>query len=232
MRTAFDRRRKTIVGPASATSPASSARSRRARSTSTRRSRACSASRCAAGSSHTSAELADVILDEAEVAVVPGEAFGTPGLLAAVVRARRRRPGRGRRPDRQAGRRRRLSARLTDQVRWVHQAGPGLSRTPLRQRARLAQIATEAGNCARPCRSPADDDPPGVGGDVAAHRGVPRRPSGRITGRLQRGRSLVVGDEVVVVGVGAVRLGGPVDRLPWRPAPRPGPASLSTSCSA
>jgi aspartate/methionine/tyrosine aminotransferase len=29
----------------------------------------------------TSAELADVILDEAEVAVVPGEAFGTPGYL-------------------------------------------------------------------------------------------------------------------------------------------------------
>ena len=31
--------------------------------------------------STTSAELADVILDEAEVAVVPGEAFGTPGYL-------------------------------------------------------------------------------------------------------------------------------------------------------
>ncbi len=29
--------------------------------------------------SHTSSELADLILDEAEVAVVPGEAFGTPG---------------------------------------------------------------------------------------------------------------------------------------------------------
>jgi aspartate aminotransferase len=29
----------------------------------------------------TSAELADVILDEAEVAVVPGEAFGTPGYM-------------------------------------------------------------------------------------------------------------------------------------------------------
>jgi aspartate aminotransferase len=28
---------------------------------------------------HTSAELAGLILDEAEVAVVPGEAFGTPG---------------------------------------------------------------------------------------------------------------------------------------------------------
>jgi aspartate/methionine/tyrosine aminotransferase len=29
----------------------------------------------------TSAELASLILDEAEVAVVPGEAFGTPGYL-------------------------------------------------------------------------------------------------------------------------------------------------------
>jgi len=29
----------------------------------------------------TSAELAALILDEAEVAVVPGEAFGTPGYL-------------------------------------------------------------------------------------------------------------------------------------------------------
>jgi aspartate/methionine/tyrosine aminotransferase len=29
----------------------------------------------------TSAELAEVILDQAEVAVVPGEAFGTPGYL-------------------------------------------------------------------------------------------------------------------------------------------------------
>jgi len=29
----------------------------------------------------TSAELAALILDEAEVAVVPGEAFGTPGFL-------------------------------------------------------------------------------------------------------------------------------------------------------
>jgi aspartate/methionine/tyrosine aminotransferase len=31
--------------------------------------------------SHSSAELAGVILEEAEVAVVPGEAFGTPGYL-------------------------------------------------------------------------------------------------------------------------------------------------------
>ena len=52
-----------------------------ARSTPTRRSRGCSASRCAADVSTTSAELAGIILDEAEVAVVPGEAFGTPGYV-------------------------------------------------------------------------------------------------------------------------------------------------------
>ena len=36
----------------------------------------------------TSAELAELILDEAEVAVVPGEAFGVSGLPAALLRAR------------------------------------------------------------------------------------------------------------------------------------------------
>ena len=30
---------------------------------------------------HTSGELAEVLLEQAEVAVVPGEAFGTPGYL-------------------------------------------------------------------------------------------------------------------------------------------------------
>ena len=44
----------------------------------------------------STAELAELILDEADVAVVPGEAFGTPGLLPAVLRARRRRPRGGR----------------------------------------------------------------------------------------------------------------------------------------
>ena len=63
------------------TSTASSARSRWARSTSTRRSRACSARPIAGRVADTSAELADLILDEAEVAVVPGEAFGTPGYV-------------------------------------------------------------------------------------------------------------------------------------------------------
>ena len=53
----------------------------------------------------TSVELAALILEEAEVALVPGEAFGTPGLLPAVLRPRRRGPGRGRRPGGQAARR-------------------------------------------------------------------------------------------------------------------------------
>ena len=52
-----------------------------ARSTPTRRSRACSARSTTAGSSTTSAELAEYILEQAEVAVVPGEAFGSPGYL-------------------------------------------------------------------------------------------------------------------------------------------------------
>ena len=56
-----------------------SARSRRARSTATRASRACSARRSPGERAQSSAELAGLILDEAEVAVVPGEAFGTPG---------------------------------------------------------------------------------------------------------------------------------------------------------
>ena len=63
----------------SGTSPVSSARSRSARSTPTRASRACSARRSPGSGRRTSSELASLILDEAEVAVVPGEAFGTPG---------------------------------------------------------------------------------------------------------------------------------------------------------
>ena len=47
---------------------------------------------------------ADVLLDEAKVAIVPGEAFGAPGLRPPVVRARRRRPRRGRRPHRRVPR--------------------------------------------------------------------------------------------------------------------------------
>ena len=45
----------------------------------TRASRGCSARRSRGQRPQTSAELAELILEEAEVAVVPGEAFGTPG---------------------------------------------------------------------------------------------------------------------------------------------------------
>ena len=64
----------------------------------------------------TSAELAELILDEAEVAVVPGEAFGTPGLPAALLRARRRRPRRRSRPDPAPARRERGAARRHDRI--------------------------------------------------------------------------------------------------------------------
>ena len=46
----------------------------------------------------SSAELAELCINEAKVAVVPGEAFGAPGLLPHVLCAGRRRPGRGRDP--------------------------------------------------------------------------------------------------------------------------------------
>ena len=42
----------------------------------------------------TTLELCEVLLDVAKVAIVPGEAFGAPGLRPPVVRARRRRPRR------------------------------------------------------------------------------------------------------------------------------------------
>ena len=43
-------------------------------------------------------ELAELAINEAKVAVVPGEAFGAPGLLPHVLRPGRRRPGRRGRP--------------------------------------------------------------------------------------------------------------------------------------
>ena len=59
-------------------------------------------------SAASSAELAALILDEAEVAVVPGRGVRHARLRPDVLRARRRRPRRRRQPDRQA-RRRQLS---------------------------------------------------------------------------------------------------------------------------
>ena len=63
-------------------------------------------------------ELADVLLDEAKVAIVPGEAFAAPGLRPAVLRARRRRPRRGHRAHRRPAQR---------SLTWVEPPTPGRS---------------------------------------------------------------------------------------------------------
>ena len=89
-------------GDAQRRSTASPAPSRRARSTPTRRSKAVlgrGAARAAVIADLGRARRA-TSSTQAEVAVVPGEAFGAPGLPAAVLRARRRRPGRGHHPAR------------------------------------------------------------------------------------------------------------------------------------
>ena len=61
----------------------------------------------------SSAELAELCIDEAKVAVVPGEAFGAPGLLPHVLRPRRRRPRRGGQPAGRAVRLRRVEPRTS-----------------------------------------------------------------------------------------------------------------------
>ena len=80
MRAAFDRRARTIVSMLNEIDGVG-VPSRRAPSTSTRRSRVCSGRTSTVAPAGSSAELAELILDKAEVAVVPGEAFGTPGYL-------------------------------------------------------------------------------------------------------------------------------------------------------
>ena len=55
--------------------------------------------------SSTTVELCGVLLDEAKVAIVPGEAFDAPGLRAPQLRPGRRRPRRGLPPDRRPPRR-------------------------------------------------------------------------------------------------------------------------------
>ena len=107
-------------------STASTARSRRARSTPTRRSRGCSAGTSAAQRPSRRSSWPRSPWSEAEVAVVPGEAFGTPGLLPAVLRARRRRPGRGRQPAAEAVR------RLSPDPHRGHPCGPALRATRAR----------------------------------------------------------------------------------------------------
>ena len=78
MREAFDRRGRRSSG-CSTRSPGSPARSRSARSTPTRASRECSARRSPGSGRRRRLSWPASFLDEAEVAVVPGEAFGTPG---------------------------------------------------------------------------------------------------------------------------------------------------------
>ena len=81
MKTAFDRRRQDDRVDAQRDRRRRVPDAAAARSTPTRRSRACSAREHDGRHVETSAELAEYILDEAEVAVVPGEAFGSPGYL-------------------------------------------------------------------------------------------------------------------------------------------------------
>ena len=82
MRQVYDRRRQSIVSMLHRHPRRACAPSRRARSTPSRASRACSAApirgRTAGAAPST---LAALLLDEAKVAVVPGEAFGAPGYV-------------------------------------------------------------------------------------------------------------------------------------------------------
>ena len=70
----------------------------------------------------TTLDLADLVLEEAKVAFVPGEAFGAPGLRAVFLRPGRRRPGRRHGPNGQAVRLARPGRPLTGRLR---PAGPG-----------------------------------------------------------------------------------------------------------
>ena len=122
----------------------------------------------------TSADLAEYILEEAEVAVVPGEAFGTPGLPAPVLRPRRRRPGRGHHPAPEALR-----------LRWR----PSPSRSTVRTAA-----ADEQGARAR--RTDAAEGPPApalhrvdAARDAARARRARRHPAARLAGRASGRRS-------------------------------------------
>ena len=79
MREAFAAPRQDDARDARRASPESPAWSRRARSTASRTSRACSAARSAARRWTTRSTLCEVLLEQAKVAIVPGEAFGAPG---------------------------------------------------------------------------------------------------------------------------------------------------------
>ena len=120
-------------------------------------------------------ELAEVLLDEAKVAIVPGEAFGAPGLRPAVVRPRRRRPGRGLRPHRRPPRRGRRSAPSRPYGSWP---SPITSELVVRSARRSASAApstatTSGGPRAGPRRAAAR------GRAAAAGRRADRGPARR-----------------------------------------------------
>ena len=91
MRTAFDRRRRAIV-ELPPRSPVCSARPRGGRSTPTRRCSALLGKQLRGARPRPRSELAATVLEHAEVAVVPGEAFGTPGYFRLSYALGRRRP--------------------------------------------------------------------------------------------------------------------------------------------
>ena len=79
MRAAFDRRGPPDARAAHRDPRGHLPRTRRARSTASPRSRACSAVPSPGGTPTTTLELCELILEQAQVAIVPGEAFGAPG---------------------------------------------------------------------------------------------------------------------------------------------------------
>ena len=116
-----------------------------------------------------SVELAELILEQAEVAVVPGEAFGTPGYLRLSYALGRRRPGRGRQPACSACS---ATAGLTPQCGRSAGRGPRSSQ----HGERLGQVGQRGGHVVR------RRDRPGVRVDVAADRRVERLGPGRPRG--------------------------------------------------
>ena len=110
MRDAFERRGQHDAQLLSGI-PGVSCLEPRARSTASRRSSGVLGREIAGRTPATTLELCEVLLDEAKVAIVPGEAFGAPGYAPPLVRARRRRPRRRRAPHRRRCSARRSSVR-------------------------------------------------------------------------------------------------------------------------
>ena len=79
MRATYDRRRRTIIGMLNDIPGDPLSGTAKARSTPSPAWKDCSGSRSGGRRASTSLELAALVLDEARVAFVPGEAFGAPG---------------------------------------------------------------------------------------------------------------------------------------------------------